>query len=157
MCHNVPYHLQCGVTVANTCDRFFAQINFENSKLLAGIKWAIYSPSWCWRGLRARWWRARSLGWGWGSRRCARRGRAPAREAPASGFHPHQHPEGVCTDDLLLRKPGFLLSAMHSRTFRWFSASPLVFMFLRFLPFRAAPASGLRPHQHPDHGEGAFS
>jgi hypothetical protein len=32
-------------------------------------------------------------------------------------------PEGVCTDDLLVRKPEFLLSAMHSRTLRLFSAS----------------------------------
>jgi hypothetical protein len=29
--------------------------------------------------------------------------------------------EGVCTDDLLSRKPGFLLSAMHSHEFCWFS------------------------------------
>ena len=36
-------------------------------------------------------------------------------------------PEGVCTDEFLSRKPGFLLSAMHSHTFRWFSAAPLVF------------------------------
>ncbi len=44
-----------------------------------------------------------------------------------------RQPEGVCTDDLLLRKPGFLLSAMHSRTFRRFFASPLVFLFHGFL------------------------
>jgi hypothetical protein len=44
-----------------------------------------------------------------------------------------RQPEGVCTDDLLLRKPGFLLSAMHSHTFRQFSASPLVFLFFGFL------------------------
>jgi hypothetical protein len=30
-------------------------------------------------------------------------------------------------------KPGFLLSAMHSRFFRWFSAAPLGFLFLGFL------------------------
>ncbi len=36
-------------------------------------------------------------------------------------------PEGVCTDEFLSRKPGFLLSAMHSHAFRWFSAAPLVF------------------------------
>jgi hypothetical protein len=36
-------------------------------------------------------------------------------------------PEGVCTDEFLSRKPGFLLSAMHSHPFRWFSAAPLVF------------------------------
>jgi hypothetical protein len=36
-------------------------------------------------------------------------------------------PEGVCTDEFLSRKPGFLLSAMHSHTFGWFSAAPLVF------------------------------
>jgi hypothetical protein len=33
-------------------------------------------------------------------------------------------PEGVCTDEFLSRKPGFLLSAMHSHAFRWFSAAP---------------------------------
>jgi hypothetical protein len=42
--------------------------------------------------------------------------------------------EGKCTDDLFSRKPGFLLSTMHSRAFRWFSAAPLVFLFLGFLP-----------------------
>jgi hypothetical protein len=40
----------------------------------------------------------------------------------------------ACTDDLLSRKPGFLLSALHSRTFCWLSAAPLVFLFLGFLP-----------------------
>jgi hypothetical protein len=35
--------------------------------------------------------------------------------------------EGVCTDEFLSRKPGFLLSAMHSHAFCWFSAAPLVF------------------------------
>ncbi len=44
------------------------------------------------------------------------------------------NPEGACTDDLLSRKPGFLLSALHSHTFRWLSATPLVFLFLGFLP-----------------------
>ncbi len=38
-------------------------------------------------------------------------------------------PEGECTDELLARKPGFLLSAMDSRAFRWFSATPSVFFF----------------------------
>jgi hypothetical protein len=38
-----------------------------------------------------------------------------------------QAAEGVCTDEFLSRKPDFLLSAMHSHTFRWFSAAPLVF------------------------------
>jgi hypothetical protein len=33
-------------------------------------------------------------------------------------------------------KPGFLLSAMHSRFFRWFSAAPLGFLFLGFLPLQ---------------------
>jgi hypothetical protein len=45
---------------------------------------------------------------------------------------PRRPPEGACTDDLLSRKPGFLLSAMHSRSFRWLSASTLVFLFLVF-------------------------
>jgi hypothetical protein len=45
-------------------------------------------------------------------------------------------PEGVGTDDLLLRKPGFLLSAPHSRTLRWFSVTPLVFLFCGFLPLQ---------------------
>jgi hypothetical protein len=44
--------------------------------------------------------------------------------------------EGACTDDLLSRKPCFLLSAMHSRAFRWFSEAPLVFLFLDFLPLQ---------------------
>jgi hypothetical protein len=35
------------------------------------------------------------------------------------------------------RKPGFLLSAMHSHVvFRWFSAAPLVFLFLDLLPLQ---------------------
>jgi hypothetical protein len=38
-----------------------------------------------------------------------------------------QSPEGACIDDLSSRKPGSLLSAIHSRAFRWFSAAPLVF------------------------------
>ncbi len=42
-------------------------------------------------------------------------------------------PEGVFTDEFLSRKPGFLLSAMHSPTFRWVSAAPPVFLFLGFL------------------------
>ncbi len=41
-----------------------------------------------------------------------------------------------CTDEFLSRKHGFLLSAMHSHTFRWFSAAPLVFLFLGFLPLQ---------------------
>jgi hypothetical protein len=45
-------------------------------------------------------------------------------------------PEGVCTDEFLLRKPGFLLSAMHSHSFRWFSAAPLDFLFLGLLPLQ---------------------
>ncbi len=45
-------------------------------------------------------------------------------------------PEGVCTDEFLSRKPGFLLSAMHSHAFRWFSAAPLVFLFLGLLPLQ---------------------
>jgi hypothetical protein len=45
-------------------------------------------------------------------------------------------PEGVSTDDLLLRKPGFLLSAMHSRSFRNFSAAPLVILFFGFRPLQ---------------------
>jgi hypothetical protein len=44
--------------------------------------------------------------------------------------------EGVCTDEFLSRKPGFLLSAMHSHAFRWFSAAPLVFLFLGLLPLQ---------------------
>ncbi len=46
------------------------------------------------------------------------------------------HAEGVCTEEFLLRKPGFLLSAMHSHAFRWFSAAPLVFLFLGLLPLQ---------------------
>jgi hypothetical protein len=45
----------------------------------------------------------------------------------------HQHPDGVCTNEFLSRKPGFLLSAMHNHAFRWFSAAPPVFLFLGFL------------------------
>jgi hypothetical protein len=45
-------------------------------------------------------------------------------------------PEGVCTDEFLSRKPGFLLSAMHRYAFGWFSASPLVFLFLGLLPLQ---------------------
>ncbi len=45
-------------------------------------------------------------------------------------------PEGICTDEFLSRKPGFLISAMHSHTFRWFSDAPLVFLFLGFLPLQ---------------------
>jgi hypothetical protein len=45
-------------------------------------------------------------------------------------------PWGVCTDGILSRKPGFLLSAMHSHAFRWFSAAPLVFLFLALLPLQ---------------------
>ncbi len=45
-------------------------------------------------------------------------------------------PEGVCTDEFLSRKPGFLLSVMHSHTFRRFSAAPLVFLFLGLLPLQ---------------------
>ncbi len=41
--------------------------------------------------------------------------------------------EGACIDDLLSIKPGILLSALHSRAFRWLSAAPLVFLFLGFL------------------------
>ncbi len=33
-----------------------------------------------------------------------------------------------------LRKPSFLLSAMHSHAFCWFSAAPLVFLFLVLFP-----------------------
>ncbi len=44
--------------------------------------------------------------------------------------------EDVCTNEFLSRKPGFLLSAMHSHTFRWFSATPLVFLFLGLLPLQ---------------------
>jgi len=47
---------------------------------------------------------------------------------------PSAEPEGACTDDLLSRKPGFLLSALHSHAFCWLSAAPLVFLFLGFLP-----------------------
>jgi hypothetical protein len=67
--------------------------------------------------------------------RCALRGRAPAHAAPASGSRPHQHPEGVCTDDLLLRKPGFLLSAMHSREFVGFLPLPGFSCSLGFFPY----------------------
>jgi hypothetical protein len=35
--------------------------------------------------------------------------------------------EGVCTEEFLSRKLGFLLSAMHSHAFCWFSVAPLVF------------------------------
>jgi hypothetical protein len=45
-------------------------------------------------------------------------------------------PEGVCTDEFLSRKPGFLLSAIHNHAFRWFSAAPLVFLFLGLLPLQ---------------------
>jgi hypothetical protein len=45
-------------------------------------------------------------------------------------------PEGVCTDEFLSRKPGFLLSAMHIHGFHWFSAAPLVFLFLGLLPLQ---------------------
>jgi hypothetical protein len=45
-------------------------------------------------------------------------------------------PEGTCTDNLLSRKPGSLLSAMHSRAFHWVSAAPLVFLFLVSFPYR---------------------
>ncbi len=45
-------------------------------------------------------------------------------------------PEGVCADEFLSRKPGFLLSAMHSHAFRWFSAAPLVFLCLGLLPLK---------------------
>ncbi len=45
-------------------------------------------------------------------------------------------PEGVCTDEFLSRKPGFLLSAMHSHAFRWVSAAPLVLLFLGILPLQ---------------------
>jgi hypothetical protein len=45
-------------------------------------------------------------------------------------------PEGVCTDEFLSRNPGFLLLAMHSPTFPWFSAAPLVFLFLGLLPLQ---------------------
>ncbi len=44
--------------------------------------------------------------------------------------------EGVCTYEFLSRKPGFLLSALHSHTFRWFSVTPLVFLFLGLLPLQ---------------------
>jgi hypothetical protein len=46
------------------------------------------------------------------------------------------YPNAHCTYGLLSRKPGFLLSAMHSRAFRWFSAAPLVFLFIGFLPLQ---------------------
>jgi hypothetical protein len=46
------------------------------------------------------------------------------------------NPEGVCTDDLLLGKPGFLLSTIRSHTLRWFSVAPLVFLFRGFLPLQ---------------------
>ncbi len=42
-------------------------------------------------------------------------------------------PKGECTDEFLSRKPGFLLSAIHSHAFRWFSAAPLIFLFLGLL------------------------
>jgi hypothetical protein len=45
-------------------------------------------------------------------------------------------PEGVCTDEFLSRKPGFLLSAVHSHTFRWFSVASPVFLFLGLLPLQ---------------------
>ncbi len=44
-------------------------------------------------------------------------------------------PEGVCTDEFLSRKPGFLLSAMHSHAFRWFSAAPWFSCSLVFFPY----------------------
>ncbi len=40
-----------------------------------------------------------------------------------------QGPEGVCTDEFLSRKPGFLLSAMHSHAFCWFSCSLVFFPY----------------------------
>ncbi len=43
-------------------------------------------------------------------------------------------PEGACTENLLSRKPGFLLSAMHSRSFRCFVPLPYFFLFLGILP-----------------------
>jgi hypothetical protein len=42
----------------------------------------------------------------------------------------------VYEQQVLSRKPGFLLSAMHSHTFRWFSAAPLLFVFLGLLPLQ---------------------
>ena len=52
------------------------------------------------------------------------------------GSEGRQSTEGACTDDSLSRKPGFLLSAVHSRALRWLSAAPLVFLFLGFLPLQ---------------------
>jgi hypothetical protein len=37
---------------------------------------------------------------------------------------------------VFIKKPGYLLSAMHSHAFRWFSASPLVFLLLGLLPLQ---------------------
>jgi hypothetical protein len=41
--------------------------------------------------------------------------------------------DGVCKDDLLSRKHGFLISAMHSHAFPWFSCRSMVFLFPGFL------------------------
>ncbi len=62
----------------------------------------------------------------------------PPPPPPPTGkvFYSFYLPEGVCTDEFLSRKPGFRLSAMHRYAFRWFSASPLVFMFLGLLPLQ---------------------
>ncbi len=57
-------------------------------------------------------------------------------EAGALILQVWMYAEGVCTDEFLSRKPGFLLSAMHSHTFRWFSAALLVFLFLGLLPLQ---------------------
>jgi hypothetical protein len=55
-------------------------------------------------------------------------------------------PEGVCILHRLfiIKKPGFLLSAMHSRTFRWFSTAPLVFLFPGLLPLQQILVGFLR-------------
>jgi hypothetical protein len=51
-------------------------------------------------------------------------------------YHFWISPEGVCTDEFLSRKPGFLLSVMHSHAFRRFSVASLVFLFLGLLPLQ---------------------
>ncbi len=57
-------------------------------------------------------------------------------QPPTHCFEICLFPEGVCTDEFLSRKPSFLLSAMHSHPFCWFSAAPLVFLFLGLLPLQ---------------------
>ncbi len=50
--------------------------------------------------------------------------------------YPYDWTEGVCTAEFLSRKPGFLLSAVHSHAFCLFSVAPLVFLFLGLLPLQ---------------------